>query len=304
MNTRYFITGGAGFVGSHTVDQLVSLGEEVTVYDSKPWEDAHNLHHQENTIRYVEGDICDFEHLKKAMMGHGRILHLAALVSVTQSVEDPRATHDVNVSGTLNVFEAARENGCARVVYASSAAVYGEQSVVPIQESASLKPLSPYGLHKIMNEEYASLYSNIFGLSTMGLRYFNIFGERQDPSSSYSGVISVFTDRLNKGERITIYGDGSATRDFVHVDNIVSANLKALDSNRVGVCNIGTGQETSLLELVETLARLKGAPVDPIFKDTRQGDIVRSCPSVNEAKEVLGYTVVREFEDGLRSLVT
>lgn len=291
-------------MGSHTVDRLIREGAAVTVFDVKNWKEAENLHNQKTNITYIEGDIRDFEFLKKSMKGHTHVLHLAAVVSVMESIEDPITSHEVNVTGTLNVFESARLEGVTRVVYASSAAVYGNQDIIPISEDAAISPQSPYGLHKSMNDSYATLYSDLFGLSTIGLRYFNIFGERQDPSSPYSGVISIFVDRTKREEKITIFGDGSATRDFIHVDNIVDANIRALSSIHQGVCNVGSGKETSLNMLIDALSVIYGRRIVPEYKEERSGDIMRSCPSIEKIHRLLAYTVIVDFNEGLTKLIS
>jgi UDP-glucose 4-epimerase len=287
---RYFITGGAGFIGSHTVDALLKKGEQVTVFDKKSWEEAVNLVHQEGNIRYISGDIRDAEMLRDAMTGHTHVLHLAAVVSVPESIEHPIETHEVNVTGALNVFDAARICGVERVVYASSAAVYGDQRVIPIEEETPLSPRSPYGLHKKMNEEYASLYEALFGLSVMGLRYFNVYGSRQDASSPYSGVISIFSNNLKAGKDIVLHGDGSATRDFISVSMVSQANMRALQSSYSGVSNVGGGTEVSIRELLDMMVDESGKKVSPLMKESREGDIPRSCASVKRMKEVLQVT--------------
>lgn len=304
MQQKIFITGGAGFVGSHTVDRLLKEGNSVTVFDIKPWKDAINIHHQEGKLTYIEGNICDYDLVKKSIGGHNSVLHLAAVVSVPLSVQDPINSHETNVTGTLHVLEAARKANISRVVYASSAAVYGDQRSLPVTEDVSLVPQSPYGLHKAINDEYAALYERQFGLRTMGLRYFNIFGKRQDPSSPYSGVISIFADRIKRGEQLTIYGDGNATRDFVHVDNIVDANIKSLSSDAVGVCNIASGIETTLNELVSTLGEITGSEPRVEYQPKRPGDVEKSYASIAEASRCIGYTPSVSLKEGLVDLLS
>jgi UDP-glucose 4-epimerase len=299
-----FITGGAGFIGSHTVDCCVAGGHTVTVYDIKPWAEATNLHECERSLTYVEGDILDIAHLEKSMPGHSHVLHLAAVVSVPRTIEDPVHSHAVNVTGTLNVFECARRAGVPRVVYASSAAVYGAQETVPIREDAILSPQSPYGAHKAMNEMYAHQYTELYGLSTFGLRYFNVYGTRQDPHSSYSGVISIFCEKVEKGEPVTIFGDGSSTRDFVSVHDVAHANIKALMMNQSSVCNIGFGVEISLNELVELIERVEGKTVTRDYKSARIGDIARSCALIERAHTLLDFIPHDSLEDGLRRMPT
>jgi UDP-glucose 4-epimerase len=300
---KIVVIGGAGFVGSHTVDRLVIEGWEVTVFDIKSWNKAIYLHPLESKINYVEGDIRNIDQVSRVFQGQDLVLHLAAVVSVPGSVDDPVGTHITNVDGTLNVFESARKSNIKKVVYASSAAVYGSKALVPTKESSSLLPDSPYGLHKMINDQYADIYNRLFGLSTIGLRYFNIFGVRQDPLSSYSGVVSVFWKKINTGESVTIYGDGLQTRDFVHVDNIVEANLLALNSDRAGVYNVGTGLETSLLDLVAMIEKVVGKKAQIDYKDKRIGDIEKSVADITKIKNELGYIPNVDLESGLKKLI-
>ncbi len=301
---KVFITGGAGFIGSHTVDECVRDGHTVTVYDLKPWALASNLHGQEGAITYIEGDILNKEQLEASMKGHTHILHLAAIVSVGESIRDPFTSHMVNVTGTINVFEAARHLGITRVVYASSAAVYGNQDTVPIVEEASLAPQSPYGTQKAINDIYARLYTDLYSCSFLGLRYFNAFGPRQDPHSPYSGVISIFSERIRTAMPVTIYGDGTITRDFVSVHDIAAANVLALASNTTGVCNIGSGKECSLHELLTHFESIQGCSVERFLEAPRQGDIARSCASIERATALLGFMPRVTLEHGLAELMT
>ncbi len=300
---KVFITGGAGFIGSHTVDALCDAGHEVTVYDLKPKHEASNLHGRIDNISYVQGDILDYDRLLEAMKGHTHVLHLAAVVSVQESVDDPVRSHAVNVTGTVQVFEIARHLQIERVVYASSAAVYGMQDIVPVTEDVPLNPQSPYGAQKAMDDMYARIYTELYGQSLMGLRYFNVFGPRQDPKSPYSGVISIFTDRIRNGSSITLYGDGNATRDFVSVHDIAHANVLALEHKGVGVCNIGSGREYTLNELISILELLKGASIEKRFEAPREGDIKRSAASIERANQLLGYTPRVTLEHGLKDLI-
>ncbi len=299
---KIFITGGAGFIGSHTVDACLQAGHDVTVYDIKPWSKAVNLEKHGNAFTYIEGHILDNSHLEKSMEGHTHVLHLAAVVSVPRTIEDPLGTHAVNVTGTLNVFECARLVGSKRVVYASSAAVYGNQTVLPITEDSVLLPESPYGAHKAMNDMYARIYNDSYQQSILGLRYFNVFGTRQDPHSPYSGVISIFSERVKSKKPITMYGDGSATRDFISVRDVARANLSALMSSEVGVCNIASGTETSLNELVRTLEVIYERDVECLHEPVRKGDITRSCGSGARARTLLDFSAHDTLEDGLRTI--
>ena len=302
MSEKYFITGGAGFIGSHTVDRLLLEGKEVTVFDLKSESEAENLKHCLSDISYIEGDIRDEAAVSEAMAGHTHVLHLAALVSVPVSITDPVGTHATNVTGMLHVLNAARNHDVSRLVYASSAAVYGETTQAAVSEDRAVQPLSPYGLHKCVNEEYAALYRELFDLSTVGLRYFNVFGLRQDPSSPYSGVISIFADRTLRNETVTIFGDGTATRDFVHIDNVVDANIRALNGRDAGVFNVGTGIAHSVADLYQQVCELTETDLEPTFAPARIGDIKHSLADITRIKNALAYAPERDFVSGLKTL--
>jgi UDP-glucose 4-epimerase len=301
---KIFITGGAGFIGSHSVDVCVKAGHEVTVYDIRPWSDAVNLHSQKDRITYVEGDILEKGELQEAMKGHTHVLHLAALVSVPESIQDPIRFHDTNVTGTLHVFEVARELDVQRLVYASSAAVYGAQNEVPVTENAQLLPLSPYGLHKVMNELYAELYNSTHGQNFLGLRYFNVYGPRQDSHSPYSGVISIFAERIKNGEPVTVYGSGEATRDFVSVYDVARSNLLALESDARGVCNIGTGVPSSINKVIGVLETLMNTKAKKYHKPNRKGDIQRNYAAVTHAQHLIDFSADDTLEDGLNKMLS
>ncbi len=302
MTEKYFITGGAGFIGSHTVDRLLQDGKQVTVFDIKTEAEAENLAHCRGDITYVVGDIRDQATVHSAMAGHTHVLHLAALVSVPLSIEDPIGTHATNVTGMLHVLEAARAHEVSRFVYASSAAVYGETTKEAVAEHCAVNPLSPYGLHKCVNEEYADLYQRLYDLSTTGLRYFNVFGTRQDPNSPYSGVISIFAHRVVNDQAVTIYGDGTATRDFVHISNIVDANVRALHTHQSGVFNVGTGISSSIADLYQHVCDLTGKQIDPEFTIARSGDIKHSLADIARIQAELDYVPEQDFIAGLKTL--
>ncbi|MCC7299626.1 MAG: SDR family oxidoreductase [Verrucomicrobia bacterium] len=228
---KMLVTGGAGFIGSHIVDALVSAGHAVTVLDNLSSGHRTNLSKVWNAVTFIEGDIRDPEVCLKAAEGCDGIFHEAALVSVPDSIRRPRDNHDINITGTLNILEAARQQNVKRVVFASSAAVYGDNLELPKRESMLPEPKSPYALAKLTGEYYLKVYAECFGLETVALRYFNVFGPRQDPSSMYSGVISIFSERIKNGLPITLYGDGQQTRDFVNVEDVVQANLLAMTTN-------------------------------------------------------------------------
>jgi len=304
MNKKILITGGAGFIGSHLVDALVENGAEVTVLDIKSIDEAANLSNQLEKINYIEGDICDKESMNKVCEDKHYVIHLAAVVSVPVSVKDPAGTHEVNVNGTLNVFEAAKNNGVKRVVYASSAAVYGDTDALPVTEEEMLNPQSPYAIHKRINEMYGQYYSESGQLETVGLRYFNVFGLRQDPSSPYSGVISLLRRHLLEGTKPIIFGTGEQTRDFVSVKDVVTANLLALENGQSGsVYNIGTEQEISLNELISLIEKITDTPFPTDSGPVREGDIERSCASIQKAKTELGYAPKHSLAEELKDLL-
>lgn len=235
----------------------------------------------------VEGDICDMSALKRAIAGATHVIHLAAQVSVQQSISNPIHSQRTNIVGFLNVLEAARENGINRLVYASSAAVYGTPAKLPLDDSTSASPLSPYGLEKYINDQYATLYRTLHGISTMGLRYFNVYGERQDPKSPYSGVISKFLDASLSGEPVSIFGDGTQSRDFIYVKDIARVNLAALCSNVVGTANVATGNSISLNELLDVISQVNGRYVERSYEPAKDGDIKNSSVSIDRLNQLI-----------------
>ncbi len=295
------ITGGAGFIGSHTTRRLLSQGHQVTVLDNLSNGRRENLPEDPN-LRLVVGDIADPTAVADALDGTDRVLHLAAQVSVITSVEEPRRSCHDNLLGYVTVLDGARRAGINRFVYASSAAVYGQPSELPLRENSAPAPSSPYGLEKLVNDRYATLYRELHSLSTLGMRYFNVYGPGQDPSSPYSGVISCFVDRLSKGQTLTVHGDGLQTRDFVYVGDVAQANITALSSSAEGVLNIGTGSSCTLLELIETLGKVAG--VSPTINHTaaREGDIRHSAMTPERLHQVFGTVPSTSLEQGLRAL--
>ncbi len=298
MEDTVLVTGGAGFIGSHSVEALLAYGCRVRVLDNFSSGDIGNLPAHDN-LEVIEGDIRKPEDLRRAMAGVGRCLHLAAQVSVAHSVERPCDSAENNILGTLRVLEAARDHGVPRVVYASSAAVYGEPESLPLTETARISPLSPYGLEKWVNERYASLFQTLHGLSSLGLRYFNVYGPRQSPSSPYAGVITRFVDCLSMGKAPTIYGDGEQTRDFIYVADVARFNLLALFADRDGVCNVATQRRTSLLELVEALQRGLESHVSPRLTEPRGEDIRHSLGSAERLIDWLGEAPSYTLDAGL-----
>jgi nucleoside-diphosphate-sugar epimerase len=299
---RYLVTGGAGFIGSNTVDELVRRGHEVVVLDDFSAGKAGNLAQVRSKIQLMEASVTNFDALREACRGVDCVIHLVAQTSVPRSVEDPIETNLVNVSGTLNVLVAARDAKVKRVVFASSCAVYGKTSVLPIRESAGLAPISPYGLSKQIGEAYGRVFRELYGLEFVALRYFNVFGPRQDPSSPYSGVLSVFNAALRGGTQPIVYGDGEQSRDFVYVKNVVEANLLAAEAKGASdlIFNIGTGNRYTLNQTLALLGRITGRPAVAKYASAREGDIRDSQADIALAREALGYQPHVEFEEGLK----
>jgi len=301
----FVVTGGAGFIGSNLVHALVSRGETVRVVDDFSTGKRENIAGLGDDIELIEGGICDARLMAKAMDGADYCLHQAAIPSVLRSVQDPVASNRANVEGTITVFLAARDAGVKRVVYASSSSVYGDTDVFPAHEDLPLAPLSPYGVSKAADELYARAFNGLYDTDLVGLRYFNVFGPRQDPASQYAAVIPLFIAKMLGGKSPMIEGDGGQSRDFGYVDNVVAANLCACDAaGRIGgVYNIGCGSSTSILELVELLNHILGTDIDPVFGPPRPGDIRRSCADIARARDVLGYEPSVAVEEGLRRTV-
>lgn len=307
MLTRYLVTGGAGFIGSHLVEALVDAGHAVRVLDDFSTGKRDNISSacRHGAVEVIEGDVRNAEAVARATSGCVGVFHMAALVSVPKSLADPWSSFQINVHGSVNVLEAARLAGVQRVVLASSAAVYGDALSPAREDDTPTQPLTPYGLDKLTAERYAGLYSRLYGLEAVALRYFNVYGLRQDPASPYSGVISIFTDRLKRGAGVTVYGDGEQTRDFVHVSDVVRANMAAMMTQLPGftICNVGSGHETSINRLVELLRNetASGRPVDR--QPARSGDIHRSCADITRARTLLGYAPCCDFSIGIREMI-
>ena len=303
---RILVTGGAGFIGSHIVEQLLQQKHQVRVLDNFSTGKRENLaFSHEGDLEIMEGDIREFGVVEKAASLVDGVFHEAALVSVPKSVERPDLSFDINVKGTFNVFEAARRAGVKRVVYASSGAVYGDNDRLPLAETEPPKPLSPYGLDKLYSEQLGSLYQSLYGMEMVALRYFNVFGPRQDPNSPYSGVISIFVNRLKAGTVPTIFGDGEQTRDFVFVGDVVRANLLAMSGEYRGfrVLNVGTGKKTSLNELFTQLKLITQSSGTPTYADERVGDIRHSLANISAIRKELSYEPAFNLADGLRALL-
>ena len=297
----YLVTGGAGFIGSNIVEALVCHGEEVRVLDNFSTGKRGNLLPFEGKIELIEGDLRDHETVRRAVEGVDYVLHQGALPSVPRSVAAPLTTNAVNVVGTLNLLVAARYAGVKRIVCASSSSVYGDTAALPKREDLPLRPESPYGVSKLAAEHYCRIFWNVYGLETVVLRYFNVFGPRQDPTSQYAAVVPLFITALLQDEEPVIYGDGQQSRDFTHVDNVVQANLLA--ATRAGVAgevlNIAGGEKHTILDLVATLRKLSGKDIAPRHAAPRLGEIRHSWADVSRAHEKLGYWVKMGFEEGL-----
>jgi len=295
------VTGGAGFIGSALVRSLLDEGVAVRILDDLSTGKRENLDGLDHRLRFHRGDVRDPAAVMDAVRGADAVFHLAAVASVQESLRDPVSTHGVNVGGTLAVLEAARSAGVPRVVLACSAAAYGTNPSLPLSEDESPQPISPYGMHKIMCEQLGALYTAELGLEVVALRFFNVYGPRQDPAGEYAAVVPRFVEAMTAGRAPTIYGDGTQTRDFCFVGDVARAlRLAAETAAAAGrVFNIGAGNETSLLDLVAALNSVLGAALEPVFEPRREGDIHRSCADVTRARDVLGFIAAVDLEEGL-----
>jgi nucleoside-diphosphate-sugar epimerase len=298
---RYLVTGGAGFIGSNTVDELVRRGHSVVVLDDLSTGKEENLADVRSKITFVKGSITELEAVQKAIHQAEYVIHLAARTSVPRSVKDPLETNRINVEGTLNVLVAARDNKVKRFVFAASSSAYGETPTLPKVESMEPNPISPYGVTKYVGELYASVFGRCYGVETVCLRYFNIFGPRQDPDSPYSGVLSRFAAAFLADEPPVVYGDGEQTRDFTFVENAVQANLLACEAPGVSgqVFNVGSGGRVSLNQTLELLRGMAAKKLPAKFEPPREGDIRDSQADISKAKEMLGYEPMVSFREGL-----
>jgi nucleoside-diphosphate-sugar epimerase len=298
--TRYLVTGGAGFIGSHLAEELTRRGAAVRVVDNLITGKRRNLDHVKG-VEFVEGDLADLTVAQRAVEGCTFVLHQAAIPSVPRSVQDPITSNRANIDATLNVLVAARDAGVKRVVYAGSSSAYGNTPTLPKHENMPPGPLSPYALQKLVGEQYMQMFTRLYGLETATIRYFNVFGPRQDPSSPYSGVISVFISALVDGRQPTIYGDGGQTRDFTYVANVVDGVLRACEAPRATgeVINVATGGRISLNDLFQAVRKLTGSSLEPIYAADRPGDVRDSQADITKARELLGYTPGVMLEDGL-----
>ena len=300
----YLVTGGAGFIGSHLAEALVGRGERVRVVDSLVTGNRRNLAHLQG-VDFIEGDLAEFDVARRVVEGVDIVLHQAAIPSVPRSVKDPMTSHRANVDASLNVLTASRDAGVKRVVYAGSSSAYGNSPTLPKVETMPAAPLSPYALQKFVSEQYCQLFTRLYGLETVTIRYFNVFGPRQDPTSPYSGVISLFIRALSEGRPPTIYGDGEQTRDFTYVTNVVDGVLRACHApDATGeVINVATGGRISLNQLFRAVRDLMGGTVAPLYAAVRQGDVRDSQADIQKASRLLGYAPTVGFEAGLAKTI-
>jgi nucleoside-diphosphate-sugar epimerase len=297
----YLVTGGAGFIGSHLAEELVRRGQRVRVVDSLITGKRRNLEHLDG-VEFLEADLADADAAVRAVQGMDYVLHQAAIPSVPRSVKDPVTSNRANIDASLNVLVAARDAGVRRLVYAGSSSAYGDTPTLPKREDMPTNPLSPYALQKLVAEQYCQMFTRLYGLETVTIRYFNVFGPRQDPGSPYSGVISLFSTALLEGRQPVIYGDGEQTRDFTYIANVVDGVLRACEASKVPgeVINVATGGRVSLNELLRTMNGIVGTNIGPIYKEPREGDVRDSQADIAKARRLLGYTPLVTLEDGLR----
>lgn len=296
----YLVTGGAGFIGSHLVQELRARGHRVRVVDSLITGKRENLLEMPD-VEFLHGDLADPEVARAAVAGMDFVLHQAAIPSVPRSVVDPVTSHRANLDASLNVLVAARDAKVRRVVYAGSSSAYGDLETLPKREDMPTQPLSPYALQKLVAEQYCQMFTRLYGLETVTIRYFNVFGPRQDPSSPYSGVISLFASALLAGRRPTIYGDGEQSRDFTFVANVVDGVLRASEATSVAgeVINVATGVRWTLNDLFRTMKALTGSTIDPLYEPARLGDVRHSQADITKAGRLLGYRPLVSMEQGL-----
>jgi dTDP-glucose 4,6-dehydratase len=306
-NSRTLVTGGAGFIGSHIVDKLIAADADVTVLDNLDTGKMENIaqHKQNRNFHFIKGDICNFSIVKQLVKDADAVFNLAAIASVQRSVENPLLVNDVNVKGTLNLLKASADSDVKRFIQISSAAVYGDASTLPVREDFNPMPLSPYAVSKLAAENYALVFNRIYGLETVCLRYFNVYGPRQ-ANNDYSGAITIFVNNLLGDQPPKIFGDGKQTRDFVFVEDVASATMLALtEKNAVGEnFNIASGKATTINKIVQILQKLTGKEnLKPVFEEPREGDIRHSYASIEKARARLGYEPTFSLEKGLKELV-
>jgi len=304
---RFLVTGGAGFIGSHLVERLVAAGQDVVILDDLSSGRRENFAAVRRRVSFIRGSVTDLRMCRRAVDGADYVLHHAALTSVQGSVDEPLAAHEVNATGALNILLAARDARVRRVVYAGSTSAYGNPAALPNSEDHVTRPLSPYAASKLAGEEYCAAFHATYGLETVVLRYFNVFGPRQDPNSPYAAVVPRFVAAALRGEPPTIYGDGSQTRDFVYVGNVVHATLLAARAPAARVAghvfNIGYGQSVSVNDLWDRIQGLAGVPVLPRYAEGRPGEVRHSLASIDKARELMGYQPIVDLDEGLRQTV-
>ncbi|MHB1001501.1 MAG: SDR family oxidoreductase [Armatimonadota bacterium] len=302
---NFLITGGAGFIGSHLADHFIKTGHQIKIIDNLSSGKIANIEHNLPMIEFIQGTVEDINAVRNAVTGVDYVLHHAAMVSVPLSIEYPQLANSINVNGTLNVLTAARDAGVKRVVFASSSAVYGNDPALPKVETMQPAPISPYAINKLTGEHYCRMFTELYGLETVCLRYFNIFGPRQDHTSQYSAVIPKFINLMKHDGNITIYGDGTQSRDFTYVADVVRANhLACFEAGIAGeVFNIACGQSYSLLDLVGTLNTAMDMSISPIFMQERPGDVKHSLADIRKAENKLGYLTSVKLEHGMRMLI-
>lgn len=299
--TKVVVTGGAGFIGSHLVEELMQQGYHVVILDDLSTGKLGNIEALlgNSDAKFVQGSVTKLSLLRKVFQGTRYVFHQAAIPSVPRSVAKPLASHEANVTGTLKVLIAARDCGVSKVIYASSSSVYGDTPVLPKHEGMVPHPQSPYALTKHTGEHYCQIFEDIYGLPTASLRYFNVYGPRQDPDSEYAAVIPKFAKRIREGECPIIFGDGEQTRDFTFVKDVVQANLLAAESDAIGVFNIARGERTSLNELANLITNIMGKDLKPIYQEPRPGDVKHSLADISRAREILSYQPKHSLQDGL-----
>jgi len=302
---NFLITGGAGFIGSHIADRLISQKHQVSIIDDFSSGRKENILHLTGAVNLYEGDIRDTRLVNEAVRDVDYIFHQAALSSVPKSIDDPVLTNDINVNGTLNILEAARKFKVKKVIFASSAAVYGDDPELPKNEKMNPMPLSPYAATKLMGEKYCSIYSNLYGLGTVVLRYFNVFGPRQNPNSDYAAVIPKFITMILEDEIPTIYGDGFQSRDFIFIDDVVDSNIKAAVSDSLSgvVMNCAGGNQITINDLAHLINKILDKNLKPTYKDARPGDIKHSYADNSTLKEKLTINSLISIEEGLKKTI-
>lgn len=303
---EYLVTGGAGFIGSNIAEHILRSGGSVRVLDNFLTGKRDNLRAFVNDIELIEGDLRNPDHCRQAVTGVRCVLHLAALPSVPRSVVNPQLSHDINVTGTLNLLVAARDAGCERFVFSSSSSVYGNTPTLPKHESMTPAPLSPYAVHKLTGEHYCRIFCHLYGLQTVNLRYFNVFGPRQDPQSEYAAVIPRFITAILRDQPPTIFGDGTQSRDFTYVENVVTANLAACTAPKAAMgetYNVACGDRITLLDLVQTINQAHGKNIVPKLAPPRPGDVLHSQAANAKARELLGWTPRVTFADGIAKTI-